>query len=779
MLSAMTQPLTTTPSCSCRPPDAFGARYEDIMNGDLDHWGPRYGSPAAQWAAPHYAPPTAVDRARTQPPAKRNFSDPTSLMNPDEWALPVRHKQNGSLPYATPSLPPEGSVDSFEGEKEWPPDDYTLDSAMDLAEAEDIVCAGASTFKGFLDDAPAAPPGHYRFYAVMENEHSGRNDRCLHQHEAFKDSSLTLTGPADSAYPWVALEQPCMAYCFGRRPGTTTLNYRVSKSGSIQPTLKYGAEVKPRKIKLLHILDRLRDLERGFEDDAPEELYIYLYNNLLDDPDMNDEPHIGIERQMTDLIIILTSPDWVDFSQPKNQVVAKFFETNDHVRKQNFFHQLLLSVELYLRVHLDIHGEKAKRQLLQKLPPKVLWDLAVAQKWLENMSIMKSRTSSNQSVFSFELRKKKRQKEALKVFAQVLKWPNLAEVNYILEEKSRYEKAVEDRSADAMSWFTGVVLPGPTLPWLLMNSLIDCDKDTGPSLKYLTHVVPSSGFQYKANTYWSHRCIVGKVLGASKGVNQVAGWIGPCNYSPDLKRTECVKIRQIKTPGYKLTALDVETMKERTHPLGPEEADYPVNDYELLVPDMEDVTNDIRVEKLSFAPVKDQQPSKHGSEAPLLFDAAIVFACGGDSWPMRLKYDVDFISAYPCQGGPHVLFFDYRYKSIRVDDGLVDIHEWGPRPPRQSSSNRSSPTSSRTLSQTSIAADAAHAHIDRVLAIEALGVSDNEVFARAWCAHNGHSAVVANIKETCMACAIREAYAACVSVVIVTEGGVPGERDED
>lgn len=73
----------------------------------------------------------------------------------------------------------------------------------------------------------------------------------------------------------------------------------------------------------------------------------------------------------------------------------------------------------------------------------------------------------------------------------------------------------------------------------------------------------------------------------------------------------------------------------------------------------------------------------------------------------------------------------------------------------------------------------AHEQVTKVLVIEALGVSDNEVFARAWCASHGHSAVVANIKETCMACAIREAYAACVSVVILTEGGSVKENDAE
>ena len=35
----------------------------------------------------------------------------------------------------------------------------------------------------------------------------------------------------------------------------------------------------------------------------------------------------------------------------------------------------------------------------------------------------------------------------------------------------------------------------------------------------------------------------------------------------------------------------------------------------------------------------------------------------------------------------------------------------------------------------------------------------------------GLSAIVADIEETCMTCAIREAYAACVTVVILIQGG--------
>jgi hypothetical protein len=387
----------------------------------------------------------------------------------------------------------------------------------------------------------------------------------------------------------------------------------------------------------------------------PEEMYRYLYATLIDDPEkFTGNPHFSVEQQIADLITVLTNPRWIDFSLAKNQVVAKFFDAPDQHKKQEFFHQLLLSVELYLRIHSREHTDKAKRKLIMQLPPIITWDLAVAQRWLENMEITKSRTSSTQSTFSFELKSKHRQKEALRTFASILKWPNMDEVDYVLDEQDMKEKPLEDRSADAMSWFSGIILPGRTLPWLIMNSLIDCDRDTGDALKYLTHMQPASGFQYRANTYWSSQCIVGKVLGAARGVKQIAGWVGPCIYTPDLKRTECVKVKQLASLDPKLDPSDVESMAERTNPLGPVESSYPVDDYEVPMPDTEDVTDLIRIEKLGFQPSKEQpSSSRHIPGAPLVFDAAIFFACGGKSWPMKLRYDVDFINAFPCHQGPH------------------------------------------------------------------------------------------------------------------------------
>src|ERR1700744_3537564 len=107
-----------------------------------------------------------------------------------------------------------------------------------------------------------------------------------------------------------------------------------------------------------------------------------MYNQLIEDPDRDTLPKLDKHLQIIDLMKVLMNKEWTDFSLPKNQVVAKFFDSPDDKVKTKFFHQLLLAEELYLRIQSPDHLEDAKRKLLKKLPPKVLWDLALAQRWL-------------------------------------------------------------------------------------------------------------------------------------------------------------------------------------------------------------------------------------------------------------------------------------------------------------------------------------------------------------------------------------------------------------
>lgn len=277
----------------------------------------------------------------------------------------------------------------------------------------------------------------------------------------------------------------------------------------------------------------------------------------------------------------------------------------------------------------------------------------------------------------------------------------------------------------------------PTFPFLMMNALIDIDPDKATDdLALLSHLSPHCGFQYRNScTYWSTSSIVGKVVAPT--CHAVAGWVGPGRPTVDLGRSQIARIR-CRKPRQRLTAEDVQTMSERSDPLGPPTEVFPVKEYKLIAPDVDEIVDTVRIELLSFKPCSDR-PSESG---PRWFDATVQFAIDGISWPLRLAYDVSFISAWPCSDGPHPLFFDYVYRVIKADE-IVNVKDWG-------SLYGSDPWSSRSSPATGASSKAAtHDYDDeKVLVVEAFGVTDNEVLARAWCSHWGLSAVIADSQKT-------------------------------
>ena len=325
-----------------------------------------------------------------------------------------------------------------------------------------------------------------------------------------------------------------------------------------------------------------------------------------------------------------------------------------------------------------------------------------------------------------------------------------------------------------------------------MNSLIDCDADASASnaLAALTHMYPASGFQYKSTTYWSATCIVGKVLAPT--ARSIGGWVGPVRPVKDLGRNAIARIRQRK-PRQGLAPEDAKSMRERSDPLGPPADHYPVSEYSLLLPDFNEygIIDTVRVEKLALKVVNSASTTPDSGK-PQIYDAAVQFAIDGQSWHLRLSYDVSFVAACPCKNGPHVLFFDYVYKAVKVDEILI-IRDWGNLNPRQHNSSSHPGTSSlgtasgkgsgESFPKSSPDEDEKDEkekinEEEKVLIIEAFGVSDNEVLARAWCSHWGLGAVVADVERTCMSCAVREAYAACLNVVILVEEGRGGSEDD-
>jgi hypothetical protein len=148
--------------------------------------------------------------------------------------------------------------------------------------------------------------------------------------------------------------------------------------------------VEPREVNLVQIFERLQDLERAPDDDNEEYLYRNLYKRFLRDPDKPFKPHKALEKQITDLILVLSRSDWIDFSNPKNQIATRFiFDTGhaNHDTYVKFFHQLVLSLELDLRIHSRAHSDRAKARLLFQIPPTIQWSLALARRWRENVRV--------------------------------------------------------------------------------------------------------------------------------------------------------------------------------------------------------------------------------------------------------------------------------------------------------------------------------------------------------------------------------------------------------
>lgn len=153
-------------------------------------------------------------------------------------------------------------------------------------------------------------------------------------------------------------------------------------------------------------------------------LYHGLYANLLYDGIMRaDDPHrFEMGRQVYDLVDVLARPEWIDFSLLENQIVPEFFYRDDSAGNNKFFHQLLLSLELFLRItsRSPLNDSPGQRH---QWPIKVRYDCVLARRWLENVEI-ESPTSSHpaaQSTVTFHFQNKNSQIDVLRNFGWTLK----------------------------------------------------------------------------------------------------------------------------------------------------------------------------------------------------------------------------------------------------------------------------------------------------------------------------------------------------------------------
>jgi hypothetical protein len=328
---------------------------------------------------------------------------------PDQQQHP--HNSRGQASLSTGSQPqdkkspflPSADLNDHENQRayavsladaKWPPDAYSSESDLTEQEARNLITMGVPIYNGFRISIPHASEDYFALYATCEGVPDG-DDGAKFYNSAFSAMTFQISGPGIAKRPWETLEQPSLTFCYGKIPGTITLNHWTSASGRLKPTVALrDPGVRPRDVDLSTIIDRLIYLEAGLEEDDEDLMYKNLYKVILKDPDRFLKPHKAMEKQIADLIFALSGPQWIDFSDPRNHIVAKYFAGASYAeedRYKKFFHQLLLSVELDVRINSKHHAEEPKQKLLSQLPPRIAWDVALSRKWRECMSIKKSK----------------------------------------------------------------------------------------------------------------------------------------------------------------------------------------------------------------------------------------------------------------------------------------------------------------------------------------------------------------------------------------------------
>jgi hypothetical protein len=141
-------------------------------------------------------------------------------------------------------------------------------SIVSNEEALSLVANGALLFRGRAKKLPHTADGSaFRFYASVTMDGRRAVDTASNPDESLKDVSLSFMGLREGSEPEGSLEYPNMLYAFGKSPGTTTLTWFVGMRGQLRSPLDYSdSKAKKRKMKLISILERLKELEMGLDE---------------------------------------------------------------------------------------------------------------------------------------------------------------------------------------------------------------------------------------------------------------------------------------------------------------------------------------------------------------------------------------------------------------------------------------------------------------------------------------------------------------------------------
>ncbi|PYI02968.1 hypothetical protein BO78DRAFT_463603 [Aspergillus sclerotiicarbonarius CBS 121057] len=327
------------------------------------------------------------------------------------------------------------------------------------------------------------------------------------------------------------------------------------------------------------------------------------------------------------------------------------------------------------------------------------------------------------------------------------------------------------------SWLAGLVIPGESISHLLMATMLENDEDAMATLGPVANLY--GGFAYNGKTWWSKKCVVGRVLAGQEGTKVCLAWLAssimpkdsqtgqPLDntwFEVDVKEPPRKSGRPRIKHGNKLsfdsTPLGLGELTSGTFLLP---VDGPCDSWSKAKIDFQDLT---------FS-VDPKQARPAGNRLAVAQEAWANFTLSTTPVSFPLTYNVRFISSHECRPPGGSVTYHNR----------TNAHESGPS---SSSSSHASHRHHRlpghplhrsyafkwvsleTLTENSSSSDNTGNGLakEEILILDARGSHDKETFARAWCASVGHHAIIGKAGRTCLACCIREARALQVKVVI-------------
>lgn len=374
-------------------------------------------------------------------------------------------------------------------------------------------------------------------------------------------------------------------------------------------------------------------------------------------------------------------------------------------------------------------------------------------------------------------------------------------------ERSRVElrAAGEETLGGPMShsWFGGLIIPGYGACDMLMCALLENDSEQKAVERLGNIAYPRTGFLLGNRSWWSKVCIIAAVLAPMPGSKERMGWIGLPEQlmildegGQEVGEGWKLVVSQLgsRTSKRDVTRIhDGDDLAKQSSTLGVGKGHVLASEFKMVTDAELDLAAKKSVGKLHIGNVslvlkkKESTPEQGDdfAETPLLEANVVVSiregthdvqAAQGKSSPMvlPLRRTILFIAQHPCRpphghhGSPHTVGNEIQSPTMLKHKPT----EYLPAHPLHCSFKYTIKSVADLLAVPEDADDSLfpnpHDHRSSpIWLIDARsGQWEEEVLVRAWCARHGLHALISRVGKGCIGCAVREARACEVGIVV-------------